>query len=188
MYIFIDTISQKWKIIAHKNFKIIKEKNLNVLGSEYSDFLDIFLEFLKEIELDVADIEWVTVVNWPGWFTGTRIIALVINTIQFVNHIKVDAIDYFSLIEKAWSSYPMIIKANRTEFLYKENSGSKPYIMPKSELKPWKYSGIWNELDFENKDIWIESKIDYVSFIEKFEFSWTLDRIEPYYIKKPNIT
>ena len=188
MNIFIDTISPLWKIILYADGKIIKEKDLKILWSEYSLFLDEFMAFLDENEASLKDLDRLVVVNWPGWFTGTRIMALIANTIKFVHDIPLGSIDYFRLLELSGLGYPMIIKANRTEYLLKSKPLSDPVIMPKTEIASWEYSWIWDELDFENQKVSIKWIRDYEKLIEKLESDWNLEKIEPYYIKKPNIT
>ena len=134
------------------------------------------------------DIKWIVVINWPWWFTWTRIVALTINTINFTKNIPLLALDYFSLLEKNWLSYPMLVKANRWEYLLKENSFSEPRLVNIPEIANWDYSWIWDIIDFENRDISIKWIQDYNNFIKNNDFIFTDNRIEPYYIKKPSIS
>ncbi|EKE29580.1 MAG: hypothetical protein ACD_2C00141G0002 [uncultured bacterium (gcode 4)] len=188
MKIFVDTISPKWRIILYEDGKIIKEKEIEILGSEYSLFLDEFMNFLDESRISVKDVKKLTVVNGPGWFTWTRIIALIANTIRFVHNIPLGSIDYFSLMEKSGFDYPMMIRANRTECLLKQDRESDPVIVAKTDVAPWEYSWIWDELDFENRKVSIKWISDYSRLIENLDTVPDTEKIEPYYIKKPNIT
>jgi len=188
MYIFIDTISKISTLILFKDKKIISQKQFDILWKEYDNFLDTLTSFLSENKVTFDHITWLSVINWPWWFTWTRIISLAINTISFIYKIPIDSFDYFFLLEKAWYSYPMIIKANRWEYLLKISWDSKPELTIISNLKKGKYSWIWNVLDFENYDIYVEYISDYGVFINNYSFNWKFERMEPYYIKKPNIS
>jgi len=82
----------------------------------------------------------------------------------------------------------MLVKANRWEYLLKENSFSEPRLVNIPEITNWDYSWIWDIIDFENRDISIKWIQDYNNFIKNNDFIFTDNRIEPYYIKKPSIS
>ncbi len=188
MKVFIDAITPIWTIIIFDWNKIVHQKMIEVLWNEFSSFLDVFLSFMNEYNQKIEELEGLSIINWPWWFTWTRIISLIANTIWFVNNVRLEWIDYFTLLDESSFSYPMIIKANRSEYLLKENKDSKPFLISKEKLSPGIYSGIWDDKDFEDKNISIKRISDYNAFISNHSFGFTFDRIEPYYIKKPNIT
>lgn len=188
MKVFIDTVSPVWVIILFEDKKILAQKKLDILWKEFSLFLDQFLNFLKDNNLNLKDILWIVAVNWPGWFTWTRIISLIINTFNFVYWIKIQSIDYFELIERLGMDYPIIIKANRWEYLIKTSKTVIPTIIGNNDLIDWIYSWIWDQNDFENKNISLNIVNEYNNLIENFEFAGANIKMEPFYIKKPNIT
>lgn len=188
MYLFIDTISLKGMLILFEKNSIKAKKELNIYLNEFNSFLPELKKFLINNWTDFDILEGISVINWPGSFTWTRIISLVLNTIQFIKKIKIHEFDYFYFLEKQGKKYPMIIKANRQEYLIKENDSSLPVLRDVWNILDWKYNWIWNILDFENRNISLEWDLDYDYFIKNYTFAWTNLKTEPYYIKKPNIT
>ena len=188
MYIFIDTISPNSTIILFCNNQIIAKEDFVIKWKEYDNFLSIFLEFLNNNNLSIEDIKWIVTVVWPGWFTWTRIVTLTINSILFAKKIPLKAINYFELLELSNLSYPILIKANKVEYLFKNSKTEKPFLINKEEIIPWNYSWIGDIIDFENQDIYIQWIKDYNYFINSNKFEFKQEKIEPYYIKKPSIT
>lgn len=188
MNIFIDIISQQSSIILFEDNTIFASKKFDITWKEFDNFFETILEFLRDNNLNLSQIKWFTIINWPWWFTSTRIITLVMNTINFTSSIKIDSIDYFEFLEICKMSYPMIIKANRSEYLIKESTENEPLLVDKENIKAWTYSSNQNAFDFENNKIYIKWIKDYSSFINNYKFNPSKNRIEPYYIKKPNIS
>ncbi|MDD2487530.1 MAG: hypothetical protein PHS92_04115 [Candidatus Gracilibacteria bacterium] len=188
MLLFIDAISTKGALILFDDNKIINESLLDIKGKEYNNLLEKTDEFLKSNSLNFGEITGIAVINGPGGFTGTRVITLMINTLIFVYGIPVDAIDYFRFLELSEIPYPIIIKANRSEYLIKTSSKVLPVIKVIDEMDEGEYFGIGDKTDFENKNIYIKSNGGYSNFIRNYVFEGKNDRIEPIYIKKPNIT
>lgn len=188
MKILINTISPISTLIAFEDKQIFYKKEIKVIWEEFSIFLDLFIQFLEENNIEKEKIEWISIVNWPWWFTWTRVIALIVNTFWYIYKTPLEQIDLFTLIIESWWKYPIAIKANRWEYLFKKSTGDTPKILNKDELELWGYFGIWNVSDFQDKNISFNETIDYNSFIVNHEFKYSMQRIEPYYIKKPNIT
>jgi len=188
MYIFIDTISPNSTIILFANSEIIAKNNFIIKWKEYDNFLSTFLDFLWENKLIIDDIKWIVNVVWPWWFTWTRIVTLTINSILFTKKIPLAPINYFQLLEMSGLYYPMLIKANKWEYLIRNTNKEDPYLINKEEILPWNYSWIWDIIDFENRDIYIQWISDYEYFIRNNKFEFIQNKIEPYYIKKPSIT
>lgn len=188
-YLFIDTISPVASFIIHDNeWSIKSQKSKIIKWNEYNSLGDEIFEFITENNIKINELNWITAVNWPGSFTGTRIVALVCNTINFTYKIPLDFLDYFELLEKSWLPYPYIIKANRWEYLIKTSQQDKSTIRPLNEINEWDYVWIWDINDFENKQIWIIWLHKYEKFIKNYRFKNQNKRMEPLYIKKPNIT
>jgi hypothetical protein len=82
----------------------------------------------------------------------------------------------------------MCVKANRGEYLILESKIATPTIYSLVTVPDGNYVGIGDISDFENQHISIQSLIDYEKLILNFKFLPTDKNIEPYYIKKPNIT
>lgn len=74
------------------------------------------------------------VVNGPGSFTAMRIITLTINTLSFVHGTKLYAIDYFALGELFGWTCPMLIRANRGEYLIWNDNATSPELIAISDL------------------------------------------------------
>lgn len=187
-YLFIDTISDIWKLmIFNENKKIISFKNIEIKWSEYSSLLNEIINYLDECGLNLDNISWIITINWPGWFTWTRILALILNTINYVKKIPLESINFWEYVILCWWEYPILIKANRWEYLLKENKNTEPKLIKNEEIKEWEYFWIW-DLDFDKTKIKIKSQLDISKFIENYNPSYNNKKIEPYYIKKPNIT
>ncbi len=189
MYLFINAISKNSKfILFDKKNKIVDKVSVKIHGKESENLFKYIEKLLKKNELDFSKIDWITVINWPWGFTGTRTLSLVINTIFYLYKTKIDVFDYFKFLELSGAIYPIAIKANKREYLIKEDCKKMPYLSNIDNIKPWNYFWIWDNIDFENKDISIKSWEDYKTFFKNYTFDWKLQKIEPYYIKQPNIT
>ncbi len=188
MFLFINIISLNYKFIIFNKSKIIDIYNVKFNGQEFEKLYFYIEKFLKKNKLEISLINWITIINWPWWFTSTRILTLTINTIFFVNNIKIDSINYFEFLELQNVNYPILIKANKQEYLIKQKRNSKPYLINIWEIKPWKYIWIWNNFDFANSNISIQLEEDYNLFFKNYKFNWKYKYTEPYYIKRPSIT
>ena len=77
--------------------------------------------------------------NGPGSFTAMRIITLTINTLSFVHHIPLYSVDYFMLGELSGWMYPLLLRANRGEYLLKKDGNTNPEIIAILDIKPGTY-------------------------------------------------
>ncbi|MCK9272586.1 hypothetical protein M0P65_03495 [Candidatus Gracilibacteria bacterium] len=188
MHIFIDTISPDGILILFENNDIIDSLDLDIKGKESNEFLLKLEELVNRNNINFKDISGIVIINGPGSFTGTRVISLIVNTINFVHHTPLSSINYFELLEYMENGYPMAIKANKGEYLIKKSKASNPEIIAIPELPKGDYFGIGDNIDFEKNESRIQLKKDYKKFIKEFEFNGKNHRIEPFYIKKPNIT
>lgn len=143
---------------------------------------------MAENKTEFQGLEGVVVVNGPGSFTAMRIITLTINTLSFVHRTPLYSIDYFALGELSGWGYPMLLRANRGEYLLQKNKSAIPELIAIPDIPSGLYSGMGEANDFTNGTISIQSHLAYDVFCKNFEIGNPVRRIEPYYIKKPNIT
>ncbi len=77
--------------------------------------------------------------NGPGSFTAMRIITLTINTLSFVHHIPLYSIDYFQMgILSGWT-FPILLRANRGEYLIQKDIENFPVLIAISDILPGNY-------------------------------------------------
>ncbi|MFA6090282.1 MAG: hypothetical protein WC774_00710 [Candidatus Gracilibacteria bacterium] len=189
MYLFIDPISTPVTYILFDTERdIISQKSLELRGRESEYFLISLQEFLTENSLEYKNLKGVIAVNGPGSFTAMRIITLTINTLSFVHHIPLYSIDYFQLgILSGWA-FPILLRANRGEYLIQRDREAFPVLIAISDILPGNYFGMGDVNDFTNDIISIQSDLKYDVCCKNFLLENPTERIEPIYIKKPNIT
>lgn len=189
MYLLIDTVSIPATFVlfdAEKN--IVSQESEDFRGRESERFLDSLLGFLAKNHMEYHDLKGVIVVNGPGSFTAMRIVTLTVNTLSFVHHIPLYELDYFTLSELSKRDYPVLLRANRGEYLLQKKKTSSPKLVAISDIPPGEYFGTGDVNDFTNGNISIQSSLRYDVFCRNFQSENPVQRIEPLYIKKPNIT
>lgn len=135
MYLLIDTISTPATYILFDSGKdIVSQESLELKGRESEHFLISLSEFLLNNKLEYQDLDGVIVVNGPGSFTAMRIITLTINTLSFVHPIPLYSINYFMLGELSGWNFPILIRANRGEYLIQQSKNSSPELISISEI------------------------------------------------------
>ncbi len=97
------------------------------------------MEFLEKNNLEYGELKGVVVVNGPGSFTAMRIITLTVNTLSFVHHIPLYGIDYFTLSELSMSGYPILLRANRGEYLIQKKKNTSPIFIAVSDIPSGSY-------------------------------------------------
>lgn len=189
MHLFINTIPETSAYILFDSEKsICGQQTLGLKWHESEQFLATLEEFLTENSLVFEELEGIVVVNGPGSFTAMRIVTLTLNTIAFVHKVPLYSIDFFTLATLGWLEYPMLVKANRGEYLVKKSWEDLPMIVPIDEIPSGHYAGLGDINDFANREISIQSEIDYSAVIRNLSLDVLEERVEPFYIKKPNIT
>lgn len=189
MHLFINTIPEtSTYILFDSERSICGQQTFGLKWHESEQFLVSLEGFLAENSLVFEELKGIVVVNGPGSFTAMRIVTLTINTIAFVHGTPLYGIDFFSLATLGWLEYPMFVKANRGEYLMKKSWEDLPQIVPIDEVSSGQYAGFGDINDFANKEISIQSEIDYGTVIQNVPLDVPQERIEPFYIKKPNIT
>lgn len=189
MYLLINTLSPSATyLLFNSERKVVSEEVLDIHGRESEYFLESLLLFLERNSLEYKDLEGVVTVNGPGSFTAMRIITLTLNTLSLVHKVPLYSIDSFALGELSGWRHPILIRANRGEYLLQEYIDSSPKLVAIPDLPSGSYFGFGEENDFANQDISIESTLDYESICRNITLANPVERMEPLYIKKPNIT
>ncbi len=179
MNLFLNTISKNSKfIIFDENRNIKAEKEINIKWNESSRLIKELDNFLKENSLDYFDLENIVLVNGPWSFTWIRTAVLAINSINFIIEKNLTPISYFDL----FIDFPIIKASSRRDCFFKKEKSSEIEIILNSEVEENYKKAYWEA----NLDIEIFENINYYDIIKNIEFQ-NLKKIEPLYIKKPNI-
>ena len=185
MNLFINTISKTSSIILfNEKREIIDQIDFEIKWNESSLLITNIDSFLKKNSLTYFDIKNIVLVNWPGSFTWVRTVVLVINSINYITNNNLTPISFFEL----FPNYPIIKSSSKRDCFFKKNKDSQIEIIPNDDISKYltdnNIKTIYWESDIENVEI-IE-KIDYLSIIEQIKFK-ELKKIDPLYLKKPNI-
>lgn len=189
MNLFIDAISNPWVIILFDNDRKIEDSlSWNIKWNESSTLMPKIDEFLVQHNLNYKELGNIVLVNWPWSFTGVRTITLVVNTINYITNNNLTDISYFNLFDK----YPIIKSSSRRDSFYLADKDSDVKIIYNDDLIKI-LEGSWvNKIYWEtNSDLFnnfeLLEKVDYENILKKIEFK-KLKKLEPLYIKKPNIS
>ncbi len=185
MNLFINTISKTSSIILFNDKReIIDQIYFEIKWNESSLLIPNIDAFIKKNNTTYFDIKNIVLVNWPGSFTWVRTVVLVINTINFITNNNLTPISFFDLFPE----YPIIKSSSKKDCFFKKNKKSEIEIMTNENIlkyiKENNISSIYWESEIENIEI-IE-KIDYSNIIENIKLE-TIKKINPLYLKKPNI-
>jgi len=192
MNLFVDTISAPAHIIFFdENKKIIDEYTWSIKWKESSTLIPKIDDFLRKHKLEYKNLENIIVVNGPWSFTGVRTTVLVMNTINYIIKKNLIPISFFDLFHQ----YPIIKASSKRDCFIQREKNNKIEIMKNEDIfqKLEKnqigciYGEINSELFTSRK---IVDKVDYQSIIDEIKIcNWERNkRIEPLYIKKPNIS
>ena len=185
MNLFINTISKTSSIILfNEKREILDQIDFEIKWNESSLLIPNIDSFLKKNSLTYFDIKNIVLVNWPGSFTWVRTVVLVINSINYITNNNLTPISFFEL----FPNYPIIKSSSKRDCFFKKNKDSQIEIIPNDDISKYltdnNIKTIYWESDIENVEI-IE-KIDYLSIINQIKFK-ELKKIDPLYLKKPNI-
>jgi tRNA A37 threonylcarbamoyladenosine modification protein TsaB len=190
MNLFIDAVSQKWMLfLFDKEKKILDSFEMHIAWNEVQNLGKHIAIFLEKNNEKVENLENIVVIHGPGSFTGIRTIVLVVNTYAFIYpHISITPISYFEL----FSDFPIIKPSSRRDTFIKKSDISDIEILSNEELSDFlqtrKIQKIyWDVLEWYFWDIFIENQPNYATICKNIVFQ-KKKRIEPLYIKKPNIT
>lgn len=185
MNLFVNTISNPAVlIIFDENRNIKNELRFEIKWNESSLLIPKIDEFLKENNLNYFDIKNIVLVNGPGSFTWVRTSVLAINTINFITKNNLTPINFFSL----YKNFPIVKNSSKRDSFVKLEKDSKIEIIENEKLSEILNKNnikiIYWETNIEN--VQIIEKIDYLSIIKEIELK-EFKKIEPLYLKKPNI-
>lgn len=188
MNIFIDSISTTSYIcIFDKNRKIINDMYTQVKWNESSKLIPDITCFLEENKIKQSDIENIIVVNGPWSFTGVRTTVLIANTMNYILKKNMTPLSYFDLFEQ----YPIIKSSSRRDHFVQKSDNTEIEIIENSLLEEYFWnnniSRVYWETSYDFQNVEVLEKIDYNRIIQELELK-KYTKIDPLYIKKPNIS
>lgn len=87
-------------------------------GREYETFFEGVSQALSLREISWDQVDRIFLVCGPAGFSATRVTTLMISTLRYVYpHIAFYSLDRFTLAHHLGAPYPLIIDANRAEYL-----------------------------------------------------------------------
>lgn len=188
MNLFIDSISSPAYVsLFDNNRNIVHTMNIEIKWNESSKLIPDLMNFLNDNHINQEDLSNIVVVNWPGSFTWVRTVVLIANTLNYVLKKNMTPVSYFDL----FNTYPIIKSSSRRDHFVQLTSHSDIEIINNFDLQKYFLdnnidTAYWESgYDFEKTQI-LEN-IDYKSIIKELEFK-DYEKIEPLYIKKPNIS
>jgi len=185
MILFINTVAKNsylWLFDEKRN--LMKETYFEIKWNESSLLLPKIEDFLKENNFDYPEIKNFILVNWPWSFTWIRTVVLAINTISFITKQSITPINYFDLFKK----YPIIKSSSKRDSFFKKDKDSPIEIIENEKIFDYLQENGINQVFWDTKFEKIETleNIDYYDIIKEIKLK-DLKKIEPLYIKKPNI-
>lgn len=189
MYLFIDTISEPTYIALFDDKRVIHDH----AGWEwkYHDFdklTETIDTLIKKSNIDYHELQWIISLIGPGWFTGTRINSLVVNTLAYSFHIPLYPITVGEFFALQNAPLPWITSVTKREVLLWETEEPNTYIQKnKEDITPGTYSTL-AMIDFENNSHTMRTAKEYERVIKNLPLSTSLSRVQPLYAKSPNIS
>lgn len=188
MNLFIDSISSPACIILFDwKRNIVNEIQIEIKWNESSKLIPDLMTFLKDNNINQDDLNNIVVINWPGSFTWVRTVVLIANTLNYVLKKSMTPMSYFDL----FSTYPIIKSSSRRDHFVQLTSHSDIEIINNSDLEKYfldnNIDAVYWESGYDFEKTQILENIDYNSIIKQLEFK-DYEKIEPLYIKKPNIS
>ena len=179
--LFIDTHDKNVILIVFKDGKVFAKKNVLSSNKHSEITMPLLDELLKEINLEINDLNEVIVVPGPGSFTGERIAVTIAKTIAYCLHIPIRTIDSLSILaininsDKKYVSLEDRNGAFVGEFDKDNNLINDIVYMNKTAYMEYK----------KDKDVISDIDIDYeqvYAFVEKKD-SLNPHEVKPLYIK-----
>lgn len=143
MFLLVDAISDPAiYVLFDEDRRVIDRCSFSIRGQESEQFFVTLEAFVGKNRQTLRDLSGIVIVNGPGGFTSMRIITLTVNTIAYVHRAPLYPIDFFAFAAYAGASFPMLLRANRGEYLLKASPEDEPRIVPNQEIPEGRYSGI----------------------------------------------
>jgi len=184
MNIFLDTISPRGTLFTFDDARSIqKQIFFDILGKESTQLIEIFDQFLQDSSLTYQDISHIVAVAGPGSFTGVRTAILLVNTINFVIKKSLTSLTYFDLFD----TYPIVKTSSKRDAFVQFTPRDTIHILPNTQIIEQCQNIPTIATDatfFEGKNI---VQPDYKRIVKKISLD-TLKKLDPVYIKKPNIS
>lgn len=188
MILFLDALSfPAYAALFSADRKILAERRFDCDGKENDVLLDELEKLLADGKTAWRELGGIATVTGPGGFTGTRLVALLANSVGWALGTPLHAVDAFALCAASGAPLPHFSRANRNEYVVRETAGAAPAIRRAKELAGGPWTGPSNPLDFEPGTL-IISGIDYAEAIRNLDLSTPEERLIPSYAKAPNIS
>lgn len=163
--------------------------SFETLGNEFELFLDSLLLGLTDNQITWDDISKIGIVSGPGSFTAMRVITLTLNTLAFsFPQISLVPFHFFEILALSDLKGPYCIKANRWQYCSRKSIEDSDVLFDIADMPAGQYYWQGDENDFEDKNVSIEYTLRIENIFAHIHKTEWVKRIEPLYIKKPNIT
>ena len=188
MNLFMNSISSPCYLALFNNNREIKANlQIDIKWNESSKLIPELQNFLEINKINQNDLENIVIVNGPWSFTWVRTTVLIANTLNYVIKKNMTPLSYFDL----FLSYPIIKSSSKRDCFVQKSQWDEIEIILNNELDEYLLKNnitdwFW-DVWFEFNQATIVEKIDYSRIIQNIEFQKLL-KIEPLYIKKPNIS
>ncbi len=186
MNLFIDTLSKVNVLIEFDEERnILNKYEFDVKLNESTRLIEEIDGFLKQINKSYSDIENFVVVNWPGSFTWIRTLVILINTINFVIKKNLTSLTYFDLFD----TYPIIKASSKKDSFIKFWKNEEINILQNDEILNLLKNSDTKKINSCSIIEWFEVNLvpDYEKIIKNLKLD-TKKIIQPFYLKKPNIS
>lgn len=177
--LFMDTHSDKIRIVLYKEKKVIIKKEVATHQDHSITTMPVLIEVLNVANIGIEEVKEILVVNGPGSFTGVRIGVTIAKTLAFTLKIPIKVMS--SLLIKAVS-----FSHKNVRIVEREKNGVFLGTFDEKNKLTDDYVYIANK-DYVKKDDDIEEVVlDYEKIIEfsKFLDSRNPHSVNPLYIKK----
>ena len=174
--LFIDTHDKNVVLIVFKDGKVFKMKNVLSQNKHSEITMPLLDELLKEVGIEVNDINEVIVVPGPGSFTGERIAVTIAKTIAYCLSVPIKTIDSLTMlaINVAGDKKCIALEDRNGAFVGEFDSNNKL-------IKDIVYMNKTIYLEYkENNDVITDVDVDYDKV---YEFTKGLNTLNPHEVK-----
>ena len=186
-FITIDTSDENFTAVYLYKDGEIFEKTSHLERGHIKNLMPFVRLTLEEAGLKISDLDFVSIVEGPGSWTGLRIGFSTVKVLCMVNNLKLILINNFELMQKYFNNpnnfteYAFLIKSSNKNYYYRYSLKGEEFIdgIASEEILKEKYPNI-HCINFEK----LEREKYLETSVEKFKnkkFS-DVDSSEPYYI------